>query len=179
MREISLNILDITRNSLKAGAKHIEIGIVSDEKFLSVTVKDDGCGMSAEMLESAADPFTTQRKTRAVGLGIPLFKHSAELTGGSFKITSSIGKGTTVTAIYCTDSVNLMPMGDLGETILQLITAETGTEFTVSVKTTKGSGEIATKKLKKVIGAAEFTHPDIIGFLRKYLKENITDLMEV
>jgi signal transduction histidine kinase len=82
MQEISLNILDVAQNSVTAGAKLITITV--DEQLasdsLTVVIADDGCGMSAETVKKVTDPFYTSRTTRKVGLGIPFFKMSAEMT---------------------------------------------------------------------------------------------------
>ena len=73
MPEISLNILDVAENSVRAGASLIEIGVSvqTEEDTLTVVIKDDGCGMSAEQVEKVQDPFYTTRTTRRVGLGVP------------------------------------------------------------------------------------------------------------
>ena len=88
MPEVSLNVLDIVQNSVKANASLIEITILKNTqtKTLSVSIKDNGCGMTDEQVSRVIDPFYTTRTTRKVGLGVPFFKLSAELTGGSFSI---------------------------------------------------------------------------------------------
>ena len=105
MRELSLNVLDIAQNSISAGATLIEIEIREDTagRLLTIRIADDGCGMTPEKLKSVADPFYTTRTTRKVGMGVPLFRMAAEMTGGGFEITSEPGKGTTVTALFHTD----------------------------------------------------------------------------
>ncbi|MDE6132894.1 MAG: ATP-binding protein, partial [Oscillospiraceae bacterium] len=82
MTEISLNILDVAQNSVRAGASLIKITVAADSLSdrLAVRISDDGCGMSEEQVKSVTDPFFTTRTTRKVGLGIPFFKQSAELT---------------------------------------------------------------------------------------------------
>ena len=94
--EISLHILDIVENSIKAGADFIEIKILvrTDTRRLRVEVQDNGCGMSEEQVQACENPFFTSRTTRKVGLGIPFLKQSAECTGGSFSIRSAVGQGT-------------------------------------------------------------------------------------
>ena len=97
MRELALNILDIAENSLAAGAKHIEIGLTADfsADTMRIIVADDGCGMDEDNAEKGlTDPFTTSRKTRSVGMGLPLFKYSAESAGGEFQ--HLVGKGARV-----------------------------------------------------------------------------------
>ena len=88
MKELSLNILDIAENSLKAGATLVGIDVTEEKDTLTVTVSDNGCGMTEEFLKTVTDPFSTTRTTRKVGLGIPLLKMEAEQTGGSFSIMS-------------------------------------------------------------------------------------------
>ncbi len=81
MKELSLNILDITQNSVKAGAKRIEISLERSGSWLTIAITDDGSGMSPEFAAAAADPYTTTRTTRKVGIGLPLFKLAANRRG--------------------------------------------------------------------------------------------------
>ena len=46
------------------------------------------------MLTKVTDPFITSSKLKKVGLGLPLLKQNAELTGGSLRIHSDSYKGT-------------------------------------------------------------------------------------
>ena len=84
MQELSLNILDIAENSVKAGASLITVAVcyrpAADR--LTVTITDDGCGMDAETVRKVTDPFYTTRTTRRVGMGLPLWKMAAEMTAG-------------------------------------------------------------------------------------------------
>ena len=131
MRELSLNVLDIAQNSISAGATLIEIDIREDTagRLLTIRIADDGCGMTPEKLKSVADPFYTTRTTRKVGMGIPLFRMAAEMTGGGFEITSEPGKGTTVTALFHTDHVDFIPLGDICSTVTMLICMNTDRDF--------------------------------------------------
>ena len=97
MRDLSLHILDLAENSVRAGAKLITIGVSADEnKLITLTIADDGCGMSSELLERVMSPFGTTRTTRKVGLGIPLMAQNARLTGGDIAIRSKEGEGTVI-----------------------------------------------------------------------------------
>ena len=89
MKELSLNILDIAQNSLRAGAAHVEIALADRADGLrALTVTDDGSGMDAALLSRVTDPFSTTRTTRPVGLGLPLLKLAAEQTGGTLTVES-------------------------------------------------------------------------------------------
>ena len=101
MRDWSLHLLDLMENSLRAEAKLIRLSIeLFSDGVMDITLEDDGCGMAPELAAAADSPFTTTRTTRKVGLGVPLFKMEAEMTGGSFQIDSEEGKGTKVTAVF-------------------------------------------------------------------------------
>ena len=101
MKELSEHILDIAQNSVAAGASLLTITLTEDEKgWLTVVIEDDGRGMDPELLAVVSDPFTTTRTTRAVGLGLPLYRMAAEFTGGNLTIRSAPGVGTTVTALF-------------------------------------------------------------------------------
>ena len=79
MKELSLHLLDIVKNSTAAGATLVDISLTETaDHTLTITVADNGRGMSPEMLAAVADPFTTTRTTRKVGLGIPLYRMAAE-----------------------------------------------------------------------------------------------------
>ena len=88
MKELSLNILDIAQNSVKAGADKIEIMLSEDDEQLVISISDNGCGMDEDFLKDVQNPFCTTRTTREVGMGIPLYKLAAEQTGGRLEIKS-------------------------------------------------------------------------------------------
>jgi len=71
--ELSLNVLDIANNSIRAGADLIEIRIeVSrDKDTLLIEIADNGCGMTKEQQSQVEDPFFTTRTSRKIGLGVP------------------------------------------------------------------------------------------------------------
>ena len=129
--EISLNILDISQNSISAKATQIKIMVWVNtfKQQIKVQIKDNGTGMDAETVKRVTDPFYTTRTTRKVGLGIPFFKQEAECTGGSFSISSVLGQGTDIQAIFCTDHIDCMPLGNLNETVYSLIVMHPDIEF--------------------------------------------------
>ena len=116
MQDIAAHVMDIAQNSVRAGATRIEIEYRESrtEDSLTVVVRDNGRGMTAETLARVTDPFFTSRTTRKVGLGIPLLKQNAERTGGSFAIESREGEGTTVRAVFRLSDWDTPPAGDLG-----------------------------------------------------------------
>ena len=135
MKEISLNILDVAENSVKAGATLTEITIDETADTLTLTIRDDGCGMTAEQVQSVTDPFYTTRTTRKVGLGVPLLRMEAEMTGGTFSIASRTAAeypddhGTVVTALFRKDHIDCLPLGDAAATVVTLIQGHPDTDF--------------------------------------------------
>lgn len=178
MRELALNILDISENSLAAGAKLIEISLTADfaKDRMKIEIKDDGCGMDADTLSRVTDPFTTSRTTRSVGMGLPLFKFSAESAGGSFHIESEKGKGTSVTAEYRISHIDRMPLGDFGGVVLQLVTMNKGVDFRVFVGDGERSGVLDTREVRGVLGDIPLDAPEVRAFLKDYIQENLVSI---
>jgi len=144
MKELSLNILDITENSVKAKATLTEIIIDESDELLSLTIRDNGTGMSEEIVRSVTNPFYTTRTTRKVGMGLPLLKMAAEQTGGTLKITSSDKKGesgTRLVATFDTKSIDCMPLGDIVSTVCVLIAGSPDIDFEFT--DTRPNGEVS------------------------------------
>ncbi len=180
MKEISLNILDIAENSVKAGALLTSIEIEETEKTLCVTITDDGCGMSEETKKRVIDPFYTTRTTRSVGLGIPLFKMSAEQTGGEFSIESSTDEkthGTKVCALFRKDHIDCTPLGDTVATMVTLIQGHPETDFLFIHKTEKGEARLDTRELRQVLGDdVPLSVYEVIKWIEEFLKEQYINL---
>ena len=153
MKELSLNLLDIAQNSLTAGADLVEIGILVDEQkdTLTIYIKDNGCGMTPEQVQSVTDPFFTTRTTRKVGLGIPLFKLAAQQTGGDLEIESQKGVGTKTTAWFTLSSIDRMPLGDLKGTITVLIRMNPQTDFLYIEQLNDKKMEIDTRTFREIL----------------------------
>ncbi len=178
MKELSLNILDITYNSIKAKASKIEITVIESQKDnrIEISIGDNGCGMSEEFLRQVTDPFITTRTTRKVGLGIPLFKQSAEDTGGTFSITSAVGEGTTVAATFGMDHLDRMPIGDMSSTIISLIQANDEIRFIYRHQTDNGEFILDTDELHAQLGDVPLSEPAVLNWIGEYINENLEDI---
>ena len=161
MTEISLNVLDVAENSTRAGAALVAITAAVDtaSDLLTITIADDGCGMTEEQVAHVTDPFFTTRKTRKVGLGIPFFKYAAESTGGSFTIDSTPGAGTTVTAVFGLSHIDRMPLGDMNSTIETLITCHPDTDFLYTYRYNDASFVLDTREFREILGISPLIHP--------------------
>ena len=177
MKELSLNILDIAQNSVKAGATRIEILLERRGALLTITIVDDGKGMSPEFAAAAIDPFTTTRTTRKVGMGLPLFKLAADQTGGTFSITSrqasaeSPAHGTTVTATFDTNHVDCEPLGDITSTVLTLIQGNPELSLTYSSRSEADELRLSTDEMREVLGAdVPLNSTEVLAWAREYLE---------
>ncbi len=181
MRELSLNVLDIAQNSVRAEASLITIELIEDTKTnsLEISVSDNGKGMTPEQLESVRDPFFTTRTTRKVGMGIPLFRMAAEMTGGSFDISSTLGVGTKTTARFCTDHLDFTPIGDMCSTVIMLVTMNLHIDFVYVRQTDGRTFTMDTRQLKEILGDVPLNEPSITAWLKDYITENTKQLTEV
>lgn len=173
MRELSLNVMDVAQNSVRAQAKLITISVEEDrpKHTMTISIKDDGCGMTEEQIEHVIDPFFTTRTTRKVGLGVPLFKLSAEQTGGEFDIKSKLGEGTVTTAKYHTDSVDMTPLGDINSTVSILIRCNPEIDFVFIHSVDENSFTLDTRQLREVLGDVSLDTADVIQWIEEFLDE--------
>lgn len=178
MKELSLHILDIMQNSIVAGAKHIDLAVVEDTEadFLEFTVKDNGCGMTKEMLRTVIDPFTTSRTTRKVGMGIPLLKLAAENTGGGIKLQSEVGVGTVISARFGYSHIDRQPLGNMAETMLGLVTSYEDIEFVYIHKVNNREYKLDTSEIRSILGDVSFKEPEVMLWLKGFLEENESEL---
>ena len=179
MRDISLHLSDIVQNSITAGASRVEIGFCLDmRKVLTVSVRDDGCGMSPELLERVQSPFTTTRTTRKVGLGIPLLTQNARLSGGDIRIQSEVGAGTLIEATFHTDSIDCLPVGDLAETMATLVLSNPDRpDFILTCSSPEGEMQFSTKEIRVALGGVSLAEPEVYQWILASLKEEIQPIL--
>ena len=185
MRELSLNVMDIAQNSISAGASLITITVEEDAGLdeLSISIGDNGRGMTPEQVEHVTDPFFTTRTTRSVGLGVPLFKMEAEMTGGRFSIESTVGVGTTTTAVFKPSSVDMIPLGDINGTVSMLVMMNPDLDllYTRGFKPEEGERRefaLDTRELRTVLGEdVPLNLPDVTQWVNEYLSENTDELL--
>lgn len=183
MKELSLNILDIAQNSVKAGAASIAVLLSETPETLTIEITDDGCGMTPEAVKGVMDPFFTTRTTRSVGLGVPLLKLAAEQTGGGIEISSVSEKddpvkhGTSVRAVFYKNNIDFTPLGDIVSTVTALIQGSPNIEWHFLHKTPSGSVELDTRELRSVLGEVPLDSYEVIKWVEEYLKEGYASLI--
>lgn len=175
---MSLHILDVAENGIRAGAKLIKIVVDENtgDDLLTIVIEDDGRGMSPDFLGKVLDPFVTTRTTRQVGLGLSMFQQSAEESEGSFKIQSAPGVGTKVTATMRHSHIDRKPMGDMASTILTLIEGNPDVDFFYNHR--KGAAEyvLDTRTIRAELGDVPINIPQVVSLLQSDLSDGLKEL---
>ena len=175
MRELALNILDIVENSVSANSSMIEIDISIVDNLLTISIIDNGIGMSEEMAKTVTDPFVTSRTTRKVGMGIPLFKMASENSGGKFSISSTKNVGTKVTATFIVDNIDRPPLGDIASTFSGLIYMNSNIRYIFKYNNNGKSFIIDTKEIEDNLDGIPINEYEVIKFIENMIKENIQE----
>ena len=176
MEDISLHILDIAENSVRAGAQKITIVLDIDQAkdLLTVIISDNGKGMTPEQVRQATDPFFTSKTTSKIGLGLPLLDEATKIAMGIMKIDSRTGTGTTITATFKLSHIDRKPIGNIAETLVTLIVGNPETDFIYNQKINEDRFTLNTEEFKRTLNGTAINTVDVINFIRKYLNENTT-----
>ena len=181
MKELSLNILDIAENSVKARAKLITIVLDETENTLRFTITDDGCGMKPEFLKNVTNPYVTTRTTRPGGMGISFLKLAAEQTGGNLTIESTHEElspenhGTVLSAFFHTDHIDYVPLGDIVSTITTLIHGSPDIEFVFEHTHPRGEISLDTRQIREILGDVPLDSAEVIAWIGEFLREQYTE----
>lgn len=173
MKDLSMHVMDIAENSVRAGATEVEVCLVFSGETLEMTIRDNGCGMDAEMVKKITDPYTTSRTTRKVGLGLPFLKMNAEQTGGSIEVESEPGRGTMVKAKFFTSNIDCIPMGDLASTLSLLMTGNPEVNVIVKIERNEEVFEVSSKEINDILDGIPISHPKVGVFIKNMLKEEV------
>lgn len=178
MRELSLHLLDIVQNALEAGANRVEITVNEDShrNRLTIAVEDNGRGMDAETLRRVTDPFFTTRKTRHVGLGIPLFKAAAQRCAGDLTIASQPGQGTKVVAEMQRDHIDRAPLGDVKSTLLSILLMASSADIRYEQRFDDRAFALDTKEVRDALDGVPLTHPQVRDWLEGFIDEGLAAL---
>jgi len=173
MKELSLHILDLVQNSLRAEAKCIQISVRDSvsQDLVEVVIEDDGRGMDPELLATVAEPFVTTRTTRKMGMGIPLFQMAAEQTGGSLHIESILGRGTRLRCTFVRSHIDIPPLGDMVETLITLIQGAPDVDFIYRYSTDTQTLPFDTREIREILEDVPLNMPDVLHWIRGHLEE--------
>ncbi|WP_326909355.1 ATP-binding protein [Sedimentibacter sp. MB31-C6] len=178
MKELSMHILDIAMNSVKANASLIEIEIMDSIKddVLKIIINDNGNGMSKEILNQVTNPFYTTRKTRKVGLGLPMLKEACERCNGNLTIDSTIGKGTKVECCFERSNIDRAPLGNIGDTIMTIINSLVDCELIYKHKVDMLTFSVSTTEIKEILENVDINESSVLLWIKEYINENIKNL---
>jgi len=175
MEDLSLHILDIVENSTRAGATLIEIKLDENKEkgLLEIVIRDNGPGMSEEMIERVTDPFVTTRTSRRIGLGLPFLKQSAEEAGGQLRIHSQIGRGTEARATFQIDHIDRKPVGDMGSTMISLLLGNPDIDFVYESNFDGNEIAFDTREIRKELGdEVAMTDPAVLSLIKGLFEQN-------
>lgn len=138
MKDISLHLMDILQNSIRAEASHICIAQSEQQQpaLLQLTVADNGQGMAEHQLAKLQarlqqrHPPHNMQSANTSGLGLSLLTKAAKDTGGTVVIESSPLEGTIVSATFFTEHPLCKPLGGVATTIALCIVTHPHIRFT-------------------------------------------------
>ena len=175
MNDLSMHVLDIVQNSVSAGAGLININVseIIERDLLEIEIIDNGKGMSQEQVDNLTDPFFTTRTTRKVGMGIPLFKQTAQQSGGDLFIESELGVGTKIKATFQFSSIDRPPLGDIANAVVLLVSSNPNIRFVFNYIFNKRYYVFDTDEINKILDGMPINNPSIVVFLNEMLRDNI------
>ena len=178
MRELSLHILDVLQNAREAGATRVGLAIEEDlaEDRLTIEVKDNGRGMKEEAVRRVLDPFFTTRKTRHVGLGLPLLAAAAERCDGKLEIESTLGLGTRVRATFRHSHIDRAPIGDMAGTLVSFLLGDPPCDLVYLHRYDDRTFHLDTDEVHRELGPVPLSHPTVREWLGSYIEQAEKDL---
>lgn len=179
MKELALHILDLAENSLRAGAGFLDIAIARNAAAdtLTITIADNGRGMTPAELACVTDPFYSTKTTRRTGLGIPLMAQAAERAGGAFSIDSQPGRGTRVRAVFQDSHIDRQPLGDLAGAVAAVLLAGPDIELRLTCSCGRKRYRFDTRKLRSQLGGVSLNHIEVLPVLRDNIAKSIAGLV--
>ncbi|HOH88723.1 MAG: ATP-binding protein [Clostridia bacterium] len=183
MKDLSLHILDLSQNSISAGASLVEISVEEDTKAdrLTICINDNGKGMDKDFLVKVMDPFVTTRTSRKVGLGIPLMQAACRRCEGDLVIESEKNVGTQLTAVFKHSHIDRAPMGNMAETMLSLILAGSDVNRVVDfVYRHIVDGRdfcLDTREIRTALGNdVNLGEPEVLMWIKDYINEGLKNI---
>ncbi|PLT33469.1 PAS domain-containing sensor histidine kinase [Bacillus sp. V5-8f] len=92
LKQVFINII---KNSLEASSKKIQIDFQVEEEWVTVTVKDNGCGIEKNRVKHLGEPFYSS-KEKGTGLGLTVSYRIIEAHRGKISIKSEVDSGTKI-----------------------------------------------------------------------------------
>lgn len=175
MKDLSLHILDIAHNSIRAQATRINIKILQKKEpdELIISIADNGSGMTEEQVQALSDPFFTTRTTRRVGLGIPLLQQRAEECNGALLVKSKPGEGTTITVNFQLSHIDLPELGDIAGVISGISSSNPPIQFIFDFKSDDIDFHFDTKEIVEALDGIPINTPEVEIFMKEMIEGNL------
>ncbi len=87
-------LLNLSRNSVEAGAHRLRISAASEDGMIAIDVADDGPGLAPRARDNLFRPFSASARPGGSGLGLAIARELMRLHGGDLVLVSSTGAGT-------------------------------------------------------------------------------------
>jgi hypothetical protein len=154
LRELSLHILDLIENAIRAGATTIGVAVEEEPErdLMLISVEDNGPGLSVSA-ETAADPFYTTKEGKKTGLGLSLMKFRVEQAGGRFRLDRSALGGLAVRAELPLSSVDRSPLGDLAATLASVVCTNPEVELRSRLRVGERRWEVSSTEISRMLPA--------------------------
>ena len=174
MKDLADHLFDILENSVKADSTEVIIVLGLKDRTFFCTIKDDGIGIKDE---TVTDPFVTSRKTRKVGLGIPLLKKAVEDTGGFLKISKLKKRGTRLEFKTDISHIDAKPFGDLASAFTDVIYSWPKVDFNIFIQNRRNKKKsiFCSKNIKNFFSFSEMQHNEV----RKYIYHSLNKELEM
>jgi len=136
LRDLSLHILDLIENSIRAGASIITvfIKIKESEDLLEIVVEDNGHGLSVPS-DKATDPFYTTKLGKRTGLGLSMFREAVERAGGTLILGRSSLGGLMVRGKMKLNHIDRSPLGDIAGTLSSIVCTNSNLDLRFNIET--------------------------------------------
>lgn len=180
MKDLSLHILDIAHNSIRAKATQIQIKIMENQQVdqLIISINDNGSGMTEQQIQSLSDPFFTTRSTRKVGLGIPLLQQRAEACEGTLWVESKIGEGSSIRANFQKSHIDLPELGDIAGVISGICCSYPRIRFIFDYESDNIDFHFDTEEIVEALEGVPINTPEVELFIKEMIVENIKSALK-
>ena len=180
LRELSLHILDLIENAIRAGASIISVTIREDhaEDSLEIIVEDNGPGLKVP-LKVAVDPFYTTKSGKRTGLGLSLFRFRVEQADGRLTMDRSDFGGLAVKAVMRLSHIDRSPLGDLASTFSSVVCTNPGLDLRFRICVDDSECEVKVSGVASEISPGECCGLTIARNVHKQIEEGLSNLRVV
>ena len=134
--------------------------------------------MSPQLAKKVLDPFTTTRRTRRVGMGTSLLEETCTQCGGEMSVDSAPGKGTLIVCTFCASSIDLPPLGNIGEVMMAAVQANRQIRYLLRVACDGNQFVFDSKEIADQLGGVPLDDPAVLLWIRDYINQEVQNIKE-